>query len=399
MRYPFVLFKDAADTPEMRALEILTGGGSEEEKAKSYYELLKLCLNDEKERLAPTPWKDKVVRLMLMDHPVSHILERGGEIPYEDYFNYEIELFWNLYHMDFSPFAQSVGDFINPLNESYYQASSALSDALEFKNAQKTREALALEIQHRGLGVFAGAKLFKVDEDGNPVPAAPGVFKPFSQIVGYDEQKEKLVRNTRALIRGEGAMNTLLYGDMGTGKSSMVKALALLFKDTPLRFIEMRKGEFRHFTKLFRIIRETNYPFIIFVDDLSFEDGDEDYKEMKNALEGSFEDFPKNLVLYATSNRRSLVSHTKSERNDAVNAREILEEKMSLLSRFGLTIAFTEPLQDKYLEIASEIAREHGINPKTRAFREGAVQYAIRHLNRSGRTAEQYVKSLLAQKA
>lgn len=354
---------------------------------------------DEKRYFAPTPWKDYLIRMMLRDNAVNRRLERRESLTHEDYVLYEMDLFSRLYHYDWNALALRLEDPMNPLGRECYAADSALARALESGRPVEILRALTGMIDEEGLGVFAGAKLFRLNEKGKPVPCVPGRFKPFSQIVGYASQKEKILENTRALLNGRGAMNVLLYGDMGTGKSSMVKALTLEFADTPLRFIEMHKGEFIHFRKLFERIRETGYPFIIFIDDLSFEEGDDDFKAMKNALEGSFEDVPHNLVIYATSNRRGMVAQTKSERSDAVNAREVLEEKLSLLSRFGLTIQFSAPMQEDYLDIVRSVARHHGLDPDDEGLRAQALQYAIRHLNRSGRTAEQFVKSLLARQA
>lgn len=397
----FVFYQNVSDESVMQEFSRLIRCEAEgSDCTDAYRKIVRGILQrDEKRYFAVTPWKDYLIRMMLKDNAVNRRLERREALTHEDYVLYEMELFSQMYQYDWDTLANRLEDPMNPLGRECYAADSPLSVALESGTPEEILTALTEMIDEQGLGVFAGAKLFRLNERGKPVACVPGQFKPFSEIVGYETQKEKILENTRALLNGQGAMNVLLYGDMGTGKSSMVKALTLEFKDTPLRFIEMHKGEFIHFRKLFERIRETNYPFIIFIDDLSFEEGDDDYKAMKNALEGSFEDIPQNLVIYATSNRRGLVAQTKSERTDAVNAREVLEEKMSLLSRFGLTIQFSAPMQEDYLNIVRSVASHHGLDPDAEGFREDALQYAIRHLNRSGRTAEQFVKSLLAKQA
>ncbi len=350
----------------------------------------------ERSPLAPTVWKDALVRLMLSENPTNKKLEAGTQISHNDVLLHEMSLFSQFYNFDWQSVSAEAGDELDPLGTVCYEAGSPLSEALKAGKPQEILNALTGMIRTRGLGVFSSAKLFRLDEDGDPIPCVPGRFKPMEEIIGCDSQKEKIIRNTQALISGAGALNALLYGDMGTGKSSMVKALTLMFENTPLRFIEIHKGEFGYFRKLFARIRETNYPFIIFIDDLSFEAGDEDYKSMKNALEGSFEDIPNNLAIYATSNRRGLVSQSQSERKDAVNAREILEEKLSLLSRFGLTLQFSAPPQDDYLAIVHALAEKNEIDIENEILEEQALKWALRHLNRSGRTAEQFVVSLMA---
>ncbi|MGI6108846.1 MAG: ATP-binding protein [Eubacteriaceae bacterium] len=347
--------------------------------------------------LAPTPWQHAVVAAMLEQNPINKMLESEEPLTHPEVVLHEMDILAELYETDWAAVSEAAGDSLNPLGKACYEVQTPLSRALESGKAREILNALTGMIKTRGLGVFSSAKLFRLDENGEPVPCVPGRYKPMDEIVGCEAQKEKIIQNTRALINGSGALNTLLYGDMGTGKSSMVKALTLLFENTPLRFIEVHKGEFDYFQKLFAQIREARYPFILFIDDLSFESGDEDYKSMKNALEGSFEDNPSNMAIYATSNRRGLVTQTQSERKDAIDAREILEEKLSLLSRFGLTLQFSAPQQDDYLEIVHTLARKYQIDTEDEAFEADALQWALRHLNRSGRTAEQFIKNRLAQ--
>lgn len=175
----------------------------------------------------------------------------------------------------------------------------------------------------------------------------------------------------------------------------MVKALLETFKGTKLRMIEFKKEQIEKLPSIISQIKDRPYPFILFVDDLSFDDKESDFKLFKNILEGSLEDNPENVLIYATSNKRHLVSETQSERKDAVHAKDVMEEKLSLSSRFGLVLNFTAPDQKSYLEIVHQMAKDAGINLPKDTLDGRAIQWELRHLNRSGRTAEQFIEYLL----
>lgn len=365
-------------------------------KADTYYDLkakLTGYAQSIKNPAAPSAWQHYVISLLLASNSTTRALETDTFL-YKHALLAELELFRALYRFDFSGLCTAFGDTENLFTKPVFNAYSALSEAL-FAESGAVFDALTQEIRRRGLGIFAESKIFRA------LPRAPYLFpvergpvRAMDQLVGYERQKARLIQNVRAFTEGRGGLNTLLYGDMGTGKSSMVKALTLLFEHTPLRFIELKKSEAALLPDITRSVRKTPYPFIVFMDDLSFEDGDPAYTALKNALEGSFEAPPKNMLIIATSNKRTLMTQNKSERDNAVNAREVVEEKSSLVSRFGLTLSFTAPNQDDYLEIVRALAIEQGME-LDEAMREQAIQWELRHMNRSGRTAEQFIQYLL----
>lgn len=214
--------------------------------------------------------------------------------------------------------------------------------------------------------------------------------------VGYDEQRKQLLENTAQFIKGFGANNVLLYGDRGTGKSSSIKALFTCFSRQGLRIIELAKHQLVDFPELIRLLKDKKERFIIFIDDLSFEPEETDYKYMKAILEGGLEVQPKNILVYATSNRRHLVREFRHERemNEELNKRDIMQEKLSLADRFGLTITFSSPSEKEYLQIVEKLAERRGIELPTNDLHRLALQWQMWHNGLSGRTAKQFVEDL-----
>ncbi|ATW25140.1 ATP-binding protein [Candidatus Formimonas warabiya] len=218
-------------------------------------------------------------------------------------------------------------------------------------------------------------------------------------LIGYQQQKTVIIHNTEAFIKGNRANNILLYGERGTGKSSTIKALVNAYYPEGLRLLEVDKAQFPHFLKIMRCVRAYPQRFLVFIDDLSFERNETEYKYLKYILEGGMETLPDNVVIYATSNRRHLVQETWDEREggDEVRAADALAEKLSLSDRFGLTVTFTSPDQEKYLEIVAGLAEKNGITLPLAELRERALHWERWHNGRSGRTAKQFINSLLAE--
>ena len=187
----------------------------------------------------------------------------------------------------------------------------------------------------------------------------------------------------------------MVTGARQVGKSTMLKALLDTFANTSLRMIEIKKDQIGELPSIISRIKERPYAFILFVDDLSFDDKESDFKRFKNVLEGSLEDNTPNVRIYATSNKRHLVSESMSERTDAVHAKDVMEEKLSLSSRFGLVLSFTAPNQKEYLTIVREMAKTAGITMRDDDLTREAITWELRHLNRSGRTAEQFITHLI----
>ena len=218
-------------------------------------------------------------------------------------------------------------------------------------------------------------------------------------LVGYEEQKSSLIRNTNSLLAGKPALNVLLYGGKGTGKSSLIKGLLNYYPDSQLRLIEVSKSDLIDLPLILDLVTNLPQKFIIFVDDLSFEADDEAFKALKVVLEGSVTAKPANVVVYATSNRRHLVREYFADRPrpqdaDDIHTWDTVQEKLSFSDRFGITLTFAPMNQSKYLEIVHHLAAGAGlsIDPELTA---DALQWATRHNGRSGRTAKQFIDYLL----
>ncbi len=217
----------------------------------------------------------------------------------------------------------------------------------------------------------------------------------FGDLIGIELQKEALVKNTQRLLQGRQANNVLLFGDSGTGKSSCVKALVNEYHGQGLRLLELRKSELVCLDGILEILEKSRYKYIIFLDDLSFEEGELGYKALKAVLEGKAAKIPANVVFYATSNRKHLVRETWADRvveSEEVHISDTVHEKLSLSERFGIRITFTVPSQAHYLKIVEELCAKHGII-YDETIKTEALQWAIFYNGFSGRTAKQFVIS------
>jgi len=223
-----------------------------------------------------------------------------------------------------------------------------------------------------------------------------------AELVAYEREREPLIRNTERFLAGLPAHHALLYGLPGTGKSSTVKAIMNEYADLGLRLVEVKKEDLAELQVVLEALGERGRRFVLFVDDLSFEEHEVEYKALKALLEGSVEEPPENVRLYATSNRRNLIRETFSERGDGsagddVHARDTMQEKLSLAARFGLRLTFPTPDQARYLEIVAGLARERGLTVPAEDLRERALLWDRWHAGRSGRTARQFVDELEAE--
>ncbi len=221
-------------------------------------------------------------------------------------------------------------------------------------------------------------------------------------LIGYEIQKKKLVDNTRAFVEGRKANNVLLFGDSGTGKSTSIKAIVNEFYDQGLRMIEIYKHQFQDLSKVIAQIKNRNYRFIIYMDDLSFEEFETEYKFLKAVIEGGLEKKPENILIYATSNRRHIIKETWSDRDDVqvengMHKSDTMEEKLSLVNRFGVTISFSKPDQKEYFHIVTGLARRNGITLSEEILQREANRWELSHGGISGRTAQQFVNYLLGQ--
>ena len=265
----------------------------------------------------------------------------------------------------------------------------------------------ALHYETYGAGMYGLYKAFRI-ADGKPelelVPVTDSADVTFDDLIGYEKQKETLRSNTEAFVSGAHANNVLLYGDSGTGKSTSVHALMHDFFDRGLRLVEVTKAGRRKLSQVISEIKKRNYRFIIYLDDLSFEEDESDYKELKAMLEGALETRNDRVLIYATSNRRHLIRETWRDRNDMeyqedVHHSDTMEEKLSLASRFGVTIYYPKPAAKEYLGIVSALTEKKGIEIDREQLDDIARKWELRHGGMSGRTASQLITWLESREA
>lgn len=248
--------------------------------------------------------------------------------------------------------------------------------------------------RNNGCGIFARYKAF-VWRDGEICPVEHPDRIELSSFIGYNRQREKVVRNTLAFLEGKPCNNCLLYGDMGTGKSSTVKAIGNDFRPKGLRIVEMPKERLRDFPLLVDKIASLPMKFIIFIDDLSFQHQDKSYTSLKAVLEGGLAARPANALIYATSNRRHLVKESWQDRDaDDIHRRDNMQETLSLSDRFGLSVCFGNPDKKEYLEIVFALADKQGIEYDSEKLSVLAERFALGKGGRSPRCAKQFVESL-----
>lgn len=249
--------------------------------------------------------------------------------------------------------------------------------------------------RENGCGMFARYKAF-IWRDGQICPVEHPDKIEMNSFVGYDTQRQKVIDNTLAFIDGKSSNNCLLYGDMGTGKSSTVKAIANKYRSKGLRVVEMPKERLMDFPLLVDKIASLPMKFIIFIDDLSFQSQDQSYTSLKAVLEGGLAARPDNALIYATSNRRHLVKESWKDRDtDDINRRDNMQETLSLSDRFGLAVCFSNPDKKEYLDIVYAMADEAGIEYEKAQLGIKAESFALNKGGRSPRCAKQFVESLL----
>lgn len=247
-----------------------------------------------------------------------------------------------------------------------------------------------------GYGIFSSCCMFRLSDEKQIEPIVSADKTGMAQFIGYEAERGKVVANTRAFVENRPAANVLLCGDAGTGKSSTVKAIANEFFGVGVRLIELRKDQLRYLPFVMAKISGNPLKFIIFIDDLSFNQNNDDFSMLKAALEGSASATADNAVIYATSNRRHIVKESFGDRDgDDVHRNDTLQETLSLSERFGLTVLFSKPDKKLYLTIVRELAKRCGITMDEKELDVQAEAFALRKGSRSARCAEQFINSLL----
>ncbi|PHJ56333.1 ATPase (AAA+ superfamily) [Nostoc linckia z18] len=278
----------------------------------------------------------------------------------------------------------------------------------ELDNWGDAVEELAAYYRQYGSGLFAQYRAFRWQAGEFIGIPYPDPIK-LSALVGYESQRDALLKNTEFLLSGELALHVLLYGSRGSGKSSLVKSLLHEYSDAsgkgkaqhPLCLLEVAKSDLKDLPEIVEHLREVPQKFIVFVDDLSFEEDDDAFKALKVVLEGNLTARPQNVVVYATSNRRHLIREFFVDRpapkdNDEIHAWDTMQEKLSFSDRFGLTLTFEPANQKTYLNIVRHLAAQAEINITQEDLEYQALQWATRHNGRSGRTARQFIDFLKA---
>lgn len=329
----------------------------------------------------------------------------------------DFSIFKQLFDYDFSPMEQVLG--INCFFVICNYQAVGKSEQIFNKSVSKKVQELSRNIEKAeddevlyqvmtdfyrvyGVGKFGLNKAFRVSPDGEQrvlMPITNTGDMQLSDIIGYEEQKRKLVENTEAFVAGRQANNVLLYGDAGTGKSTSIKAILNEYYSQGLRMIEVYKHEFQYLSQIINEIKNRNYRFIIYMDDLSFEEFEIEYKYLKAVIEGGLETKPENVLIYATSNRRHLIRETWSDRSDMskdeLHRSDTMQEKLSLAARFGVSIGYYRPKQQEYFNIVKELAKKY---PQITLSEEElclkANQWELSHGGISGRTAQQFVMHL-----
>lgn len=297
----------------------------------------------------------------------------------------ELELLSRLAALTPDDFAADMG-FKDPL-------PTFSSSKVDLRSEYEERTAA---IGQYGYGIFASNGMFWVEDGGNIAPIESADRISLDHFIGYREERQRIMDNTLAFLEGRPAANALLYGDAGTGKSSTVKAVANAYFDRGLRLIEIRKDQLLLLPRVMGEIADNPLKFIIFIDDLSFNQNDDTFSMLKAILEGSASARAKNAVIYATSNRRHIVKETFDDRagND-IHRNDTVQENLSLSERFGLTILFAKPEKKLYLEIIHELAERHGLHRDPAELEREAESFALKRGYRSARCAEQFIESLL----
>lgn len=250
----------------------------------------------------------------------------------------------------------------------------------------------------KGYGIFADANVFKVGESGELKPVKNTDVLPISSLYGYTRERTLVLDNTRALAEGKNAANVLLYGDAGTGKSTTIKACAAEYFDSGMRLVEFKKNQLKFIPALTEKLADTPLKFIFYIDDLSFRADDDDFCFLKGILEGDVAGNASNIRVYASSNRRHLMRESMDDRlGNKIHLNDTLQETMSLSDRFGLTVTFSKPEKDLYIEIVESLAAEYGVSLPHDELVRGAEAFAIRTNGRSPRTAKQYIISLTVE--
>ncbi len=363
-------------------------------------------------------WQNYLTYLLISSEtPFSITCEKVGACAgsVNELAKHDFAIFKQLFNYDFSKLEAALG--INCLSLICNYQAVVKQERRYNKNISEKVQALSVQIvaaedadavfdcvtdfyRKYGVGKLGLNKAFRiVHEEGKAVELVPisnTEHVTFDDLIGYEEQKQRLIANTEAFVAGRPANNVLLFGDSGTGKSSSIKAIINKYYDSGLRMIEIYKHQFRDLSAIIAQIKNRNYRFVIYMDDLSFEDFEIEYKYLKAIIEGGLEVRPDNILIYATSNRRHLINETWKDRNDlheeeGIYHSDTMQEKLSLVNRFGCTIYYGQPTQKEYFKIVCDLAKRAGVDMDDELLCAEARKWELHHGGISGRTAQQFI--------
>ena len=367
-------------------------------------------------------WHNYIAYFLAMnENPFSLVCERKklDEGTVREIVRQDMKHIRNLFFYDFSDLEKKLG--INSFSLISDYRSVEKNKKIYNRNVSKKVRELSERLEHsadeteifnmieefyreHGVGLLGLNKAFRIEEGHTGGVTFTAINNmddvTLDDLVGYELQKKKLVDNTEAFVNGARANNVLLYGDSGTGKSTCIKAIINQYHDRGLRMIELYKHQFRDLSYVISAIKKRNYRFIIYMDDLSFEDTETEYKFLKAVIEGGVETRPDNVLIYATSNRRHLIKESWNDKNDHTNQDDIhhsdtVEEKLSLSNRFGVTIGFFKPLPKEYEEIVIALAKRAGLDMDEESLIREARAWEMSHGGISGRTAQQFIDHMM----
>lgn len=358
--------------------------------------------------------------LITNENPFSLTCEKVGanDGSVNEFAKNDVKVFMNLFNYDFRPIEAALGINCFSLISDY--KAIVKKELMYNKNVSEKVQALSLKLETAkdeneffnyvtdfykayGVGMFGLNKAFRVIGGDNGVTFTPinNMDKVMlDDLIGYEIQKKKLVENTEAFVQGRKANNALLFGDSGTGKSTSIKAIVNEYYDQGLRMIEIYKHQFKDLSNVIASIKNRNYKFIIYMDDLSFEEFEIEYKFLKAVIEGGVETKPDNILIYATSNRRHLIKETWNDRNDlesnnGLHRSDTIEEKLSLVNRFGCQISYSKPSQKEFFDIVIGLARKNNVKMTDEELMAEANKWELSHGGISGRTAQQFINYCL----
>lgn len=361
--------------------------------------------------------------LITNENPFSLTCEKVGanDGSVNEFAKNDFKVFMNLFNYDFRPIEAALGINCFSLISDY--KAIVKKELMYNKNVSEKVQALSLKLETAkdeneffnyvtdfykayGVGMFGLNKAFRVIGGDNGVTFTPinNMDKVMlDDLIGYEIQKKKLVENTEAFVQGRKANNALLFGDSGTGKSTSIKAIVNEYYDQGLRMIEIYKHQFKDLSNVIASIKNRNYKFIIYMDDLSFEEFEIEYKFLKAVIEGGVETKPDNILIYATSNRRHLIKETWNDRNDmessnGLHRSDTIEEKMSLVNRFGCQISYSKPSNKEYYNIVIGLAKKNELDMSEEELMAEANKWELSHGGISGRTAQQFINHCLGMR-